>query len=56
MSEVAYRFVPRDEDGGPRESSRYTWIRDVSEKIEVGSVLEAQHFLGYTRWEVVEIR
>jgi len=57
MSKVAYRFVPCDEDGRPRENSQYTWVCDASEKIEVGSVLETDApSLGYRRWEVVEIR
>jgi hypothetical protein len=37
------------------EGSQLTSIRDGSERIEVGSVIEAS-LLGYAEWEVVEIR
>jgi len=36
------------------EGSQLTSIRDGSERIEVGSVIEAS-LLGYAEWEVVEI-
>jgi len=55
VARVAYRFVPCAEDGRPRNGSQYTSIRDTSENIRVGSVLEAS-LLGYTRWEVIEMR
>ena len=37
------------------EGSQLTSIREGSERIEVGSVIEAS-LLGYAEWEVVEIR
>lgn len=37
------------------EGSQLTSIREGSERIEVGSVVEAS-LLGYAEWEVVEIR
>jgi len=52
---MAYRFLPCDEDGRPIEGSQLTSIRDDSERIEVGSVIEAE-LLGYAEWEVVEVR
>jgi hypothetical protein len=55
MPKIAYRFVPCDENGRPVEGSQLTSIRDGSERIEVGSVIEAS-LLGYAEWEVVEIR
>lgn len=51
--QFAYRLVPCDEDGQPRENSQYTTI--TSERLGVGSRLEAALF-GYTTWEVVEVR
>jgi hypothetical protein len=53
MEHLAYRFVPCDEEGKPRENSRYTTI--TTERLDVGSTIEAAVF-GYTTWEVVEIR
>ena len=55
MSKIAYRFLPCDEGGRPMEGSQLTSIREGSERIEVGSVIEAS-LLGYAEWEVVEIR
>lgn len=55
MVKVAYRFVPCDEEGRPRESSEYTSIHDTSETVQVGSVIEAD-LLGHRQWEVVEVR
>ena len=37
------------------EGSQLTSIREGSERIEVGSVIEAS-LLGFCEWEVVEIR
>jgi len=51
--QIAYRFVPCDGDGHPRENSRYTTI--TSERLGTGSRLAAPLF-GYTTWEVVEVR
>jgi hypothetical protein len=53
MEEVAYRFVPCDEDGRPRERSQHTTI--TTQAFTVGSRIEAT-LLGYTTWEVVEVR
>jgi hypothetical protein len=50
---VAYRFVPCDDEGQPRENSRYTTI--TTERLDVGSKIDAQ-LLGYSTWEVVELR
>jgi hypothetical protein len=55
MPKVAYRFVPCDEGGLPRESSQLTSIRDAAERIEVGAVIAAA-LLGFSEWEVVEVR
>jgi hypothetical protein len=55
MAKVAYRFVPCDDTGRPREHSQLTTIRDASEKIEVGAIVTAD-LLGHLEWEVVEIR
>jgi hypothetical protein len=55
VSKIAYRFLPCDEGGRPMEESQLTSIREGSERIEVGSVIEA-NLLGYAEWEVVEIR
>ena len=55
VSKIAYRFLPCDEDGRPIEGSQLTSVREGSERIEVGSVIEAS-LLGYAEWEVVEIR
>jgi hypothetical protein len=53
MQWVAYRFVPCDEEGQPRENSQYTTIS--TESLDVGSRIEAA-LCGYTTWEVVEVR
>jgi hypothetical protein len=50
---VAYRFVPCDADGHPRENSQYTTIS--TERLGVGSRIDAD-LLGYQTWEVVEVR
>jgi hypothetical protein len=55
MGKVAYRFVPCDENGRPRENSQYTSIRDVEERIQAGSTITA-NLLGFSEWEVVELR
>ncbi len=49
----AYRFLPCDEDGNPRENSRYTTV--TTERLDIGSTIEVALF-GYTKWEVVELR
>jgi hypothetical protein len=48
----AYRFVPCDDNGHPRENSQYTTI--THEPLGVGSRIDATLF-GYTVWEVVEV-
>jgi hypothetical protein len=53
MGELAYRFLPLDEEEQPRESSQYTITS--AQRIDVGSRVEAA-LLGYTTWEVVEVR
>jgi hypothetical protein len=53
MDKVAYRFVPCDEAGRPHEGSQYTTT--TTEDLTVGSRIEAT-LLGYTSWEVVEVR
>jgi hypothetical protein len=53
MKEVAYRFLPCDEAGLPRENSELTII--TTERLCVGSRIDAA-LLGYTTWEVVEAR
>ena len=55
MAKVAFRFLPCDDEGRPREQSRLTSIHDTAEAVGVGSVIEAD-LLGYDRWEVVEVR
>jgi hypothetical protein len=54
MPRVAFRFVPCDEQGHPRKESQFTSIHEKAEPLAVGSVIEAD-FLGYDRWEVVEV-
>jgi hypothetical protein len=53
MPKVAFRFLPCDDEGRPREQSQFTSIHDASELVEVGSLIEAE-LRGYRRWEVVE--
>ena len=53
MEQVAYRFLPCDEEGRPRENSRYTTIS--TGRLDVGSRIDVAIF-GYTTWEVVEVR
>ena len=55
MAKVAYRFLPCDDEGRPRENSQYTTISDDGEALGVGSVLEAD-ISSYAEWEVVEVR
>ena len=55
MGKIAYRFLPCDDEGRPREQSQFTSIHDATEAVGVGSVIEAD-LLGYRRWEVVEVR
>jgi len=55
MEKVAYRFLPCDDAGEPRESSQYTFVSDSAEEPRVGSVVKVPVF-GYHEWEVVEIR
>jgi hypothetical protein len=55
VSKIAYRFLPCDADGRPMEGRQLTTIRERSEHLEVGSVIEAT-LLGYAEWEVVEVR
>jgi hypothetical protein len=51
--QIAYRFLPCDEDGRPRETSQYATI--TCERLGVGSRLDVAIF-GHTTWEVVELR
>jgi hypothetical protein len=53
-AELAYRFVPCDEGGRPRENSQITTIREEG-TVGLGSVLEIE-ILGFRRWEVIEVR
>jgi hypothetical protein len=55
MPKVAYRFLPCGDDGSPRENSQLTLLRDESETIGVGSVIETD-LLGYKKWQVIEVR
>jgi hypothetical protein len=55
MPKVAFRSLPCDGDGRVREQSQFTSIHDLTEGVEVGSLIEAD-LLGYRRWEVVEVR
>jgi hypothetical protein len=55
MGKAAYRFLPCDDEGRPREQSQVTSIHDTSEALAVGSVIEVD-ILGYKTWEVVEVR
>ena len=55
MGKLAYRFQPCDDEGRPRENSRYTTVAGNGEVLGVGSVVEAAIF-GYEEWEVVEVR
>ena len=52
---VAFRFLPCDDEGHPREQSQFTSIHDAAELVAIGSVIEAD-LLGYHRWEVAEVR
>jgi hypothetical protein len=45
MEQVAYRLVPCDEEGQPRENSQYTTI--TTERLDVGSRFDLTLF-GYT--------
>lgn len=54
MPTVAYRFLPYDDDGSPRENSNLTLICDEDENIGLGSVVDAD-LLGYEKWEVIEM-
>jgi hypothetical protein len=55
MGKVAYRFLPCDDAGRPRENSQYTIVRDGLEPLGVGSVIEADLF-GYHEWKAIELR
>jgi hypothetical protein len=55
VAEVAYRFLPCDDEGRPRDGSQYTTVVDDDEDLGVGSVIEAAIF-GYREWEVIEVR
>ena len=55
MGKVAYRFIPCDNEGRPREQSQFTSIHDATQTVGVGSVIEAD-LLGYRRWKVIEVR
>ena len=52
MTERAYRFVPCDADGKPRENSELALLTD--ERLEVGSVVELE-LDSFSTWEVVEL-
>ena len=55
MVKVAYRFLPCDEEGRPREHSQYTFVADASEIFSTGTVIDSG-VLGVERWQVVEVR
>jgi hypothetical protein len=55
MGKLAYRFLPCDDEGRPRENSQYTTVAGDGEMLGIGSVVEAAIF-GYEEWEVVEVR
>lgn len=52
MNRLAYRFVPLDDQGRLRESSRYTIV--TPNELQVGDHIE-QSLMGYDVWEVVEV-
>jgi hypothetical protein len=52
MGRLAYRFVPLDDQGRLRESSRYTIV--TAHELQVGDRIE-QSLMGYDAWEVVEV-
>lgn len=41
MARVAYRFLPCDEEGIPREHSQYTLVADAAEIFSTGSVIDS---------------
>jgi hypothetical protein len=53
MKERAYRFVPCNADGTPRENSELALL--TSERLTVGSTVDLE-LDGFSRWEVVELR
>jgi hypothetical protein len=53
VEQVAYRFVPCDDEGQPRENSSYTTLS--TERLDVGSRIDAALF-GDRTWEVIEVR
>jgi hypothetical protein len=53
MQQVAYRFVPCARDDLPLEPSQFTLV--ATERLGVGSTIDVE-LLGYSRWEVVELR
>jgi hypothetical protein len=53
VEQVAYRFVPCDDEGRPRENSQYTM--STTQKLAVGGTIN-HGVLGYSKWEVVELR
>jgi len=55
MVKVAYRFLPCDQDGRPRENSQYTYIADAAEIFSTGTVIDSG-VLGIEKWQVVEVR
>lgn len=55
MARVAYRFLPCDEEGIPREHSQYTLVADAAEIFSTGSVIDSG-VLGVAKWQVVEVR
>jgi hypothetical protein len=54
VSERAYRFIPLDADGKPRENSYYQ--HTSSRELRAGDVIEGPHIRGFTRWEVIDVR
>jgi hypothetical protein len=52
VQEVAYRFIPCDEEGRPRENSQLTIV--TVQDLGVGSTID-QEMLGYSSWEVLEL-
>lgn len=47
MTKRAYRLLPLDEEGNPREGSQYVLVRE--KPVQVGDQIDG-------RWEVVELR
>jgi hypothetical protein len=53
VEKVAYRFVPLGDDGAVNDESQLVTI--TTQRLGIGSRIETE-LLGFTAWEVVEIR